>query len=302
MDKLKAMQVFVRIADTGSLTAAARSMDSSLPAVVRSLATLEAYLQVRLFNRTTRRIALTEEGKQYLGNCRQLLSAVEDAENALTVQNTEPSGLLTVTAPVLFGQLYVASAVTRFMQRYDKLRCNVILLDRVVNLIEDGIDVGVRIGPLDDSSLIAQPLGSTRRVIVASPEFLELHTIPKHPMDLQDANCIISPNSTNQLWSFQENGKQLNVSVSGNLEFNQVAPAVEACAAGLGIGMFMSYQVEPFLQKNRLIVLLEKFELPPRPINVVYPHVRFLPTRTRLFIQWMKEELKGLKTESVGIS
>ena len=120
-------------------------------------------------------------------------------------------------------------------------------------------------------------------------------------MDLQDANCIISPNSTNQLWSFQENGKQLNVSVSGNLEFNQVAPLlklvrpdwVSACSCPIK---------SAFLQKNRLIVLLEKFELPPRPINVVYPHVRFLPTRTRLFIQWMKEELKGLKTESVGIS
>lgn len=292
MDKLKAMQVFVRIADEGSLTAAARSLDSSLPAVVRSLSTLEAELQVRLFNRTTRRIALTEEGKQYLADCRHVLSAVEDSEKTLLAQNKEPTGLLTVTAPVLFGQMYVAPAVSKFMQRYSKVRFNVVLVDRVVNLLEEGMDVGVRIGALDDSTLVAQSLGYTRRVVVASPDFLSHNGTPKTPGDLSKFNCIGSSNPSNQ-WNFQREGKSLHVSVSGNIAFNHVTPSIEACASGLGLGMFLSYQVEPLLRGNKLVVLLDAFELPPRPISVVYPHARLLPTRTRLFIEWMKAELKA---------
>src|SRR5262245_35123373 len=144
MDKLKAMQTFVRIAEAGSLTAAAVELGSSLPAVVRSLAALEAHLGVRLLNRTTRRISLTEEGRHYLATCQQVLAAVEDGENALTLEAAEPSGQLTVTAPVLFGQMHVAPAVTRFVQRYEKMRCSVMLYDRVVNLLEEGIDVGIR--------------------------------------------------------------------------------------------------------------------------------------------------------------
>ncbi len=161
----------MRIADAGSLTAAARSLDSSLPAVVRSLATLEAELQVRLLNRTTRRISLTEEGRQYLADCRHVLAAVEEAEKTLTAQSSEPSGLLSVTAPVLFGQMFVVPVVTRFMQRYGKLRFHVTLLDHVVNLVEEGIDVGVCIGAL---TIRARSPGSasTRRVLVASPEFV----------------------------------------------------------------------------------------------------------------------------------
>ena len=295
MDKLKAMQSFLRIADEGSLTAAARAMDHSLPAVVRSLAALEAHLGVRLFNRTTRRISLTDEGKQYLENCRQVLAAVEDAETALIAGAAEPAGNLVITAPVLFGQMYVAPAVTRFVQRYDKMHCNVVLLDRVVNLLEEGIDVGIRIGPLEDSSLIAQPLGSIRRMVVASPDYLRRHGLPRHPRDLLNANCVRFSAATGQCWTFHEGSKKLNVSVTGNLDFNQAAPAIEACVAGVGFGMFISYQIEPYLTQKRLKIVLEKFEPPPRPVNIVYPHARLLPTRTRVFIEWIKQELHFLK-------
>ncbi len=167
MDKLKAMQTFVHIADAGSLTAAARVCDSSLPAVVRTLAALEAHLGVRLFHRTTRRISLTEEGKRYLDNCRAVLAAVDDAEAALSADAAEPSGQLTLTAPVLFGQMYVAPAVMRFVQRYERVRCSLVLQDRIVNLLEEGLDAGIRIGHLEDSSLVAQPLSTLRRVVVA---------------------------------------------------------------------------------------------------------------------------------------
>lgn len=291
MDKLKAMQSFLRIADEGSLTAAARAMDHSLPAVVRSLAALEAHLGVRLFNRTTRRISLTDEGKQYLENCRQVLAAVEDAETALTAGAAEPAGNLVITAPVLFGQMYVAPAVTRFVQRYDKMRCNMVLLDRVINLLEEGIDVGIRIGPLEDSSLIAQPLGSIRRMVVASPDYLRRHGLPRHPRDLLNANCVRFSAATGPCWTFHEGSKKLNVAVTGNLDFNQAAPAIEACVAGVGFGMFISYQIEPYLKQKRLKIVLEKFEPPPRPVNIVYPHARLLPTRTRVFIEWIKQEL-----------
>ena len=291
MDRFKAMHTFMRIAEAGSLTAAARALDYSLPAVVRSLAALEAHLGVRLFNRTTRRISLTEEGKHYLENCRRVLSAVADAEAALTAGAAEPAGDLVITAPVLFGQMYVAPAVTRFVQRYDKMRCNLLLLDRVVNLLEEGIDVGIRIGQLEDSSLIAQPLGSMRRMVVASPDYLARHGEPQHPKELLQANCIRFSGGTGPWWTFHENGKPFNVPVIGNLEFNQVAPTVDACLAGLGFGMFISYQVEQQIKQNRLQVVLESFQLPPRPINLIYPSGRLLPARTKLFIKWIKNEI-----------
>jgi DNA-binding transcriptional LysR family regulator len=300
MDKLKAMQVFIHIADHGSLTAAARKLGSSLPAVVRTLATLEESLQVRLFNRTTRRISLTEEGRRYLESCRQILATVNDVEAALKQDSGDPSGLLNITAPVLFGQMYVAPAVTRFVQRYPQMRCNVQLLDRVVNLLEEGMDVGIRIGPLEDSSLVAQPVGSVRRMVVASPEFLEHHGEPEHPRDLLKANCVRFSAAAGQEWAFHEKHKAFSVPVTGNLQFNQVMPAIEACAAGLGFGMFISYQVAPYLAQNKLKVVLEQYEAAPRTISVIYPHARLLPARARVFIEWMKQELRALRPETIG--
>ena len=295
MDKLKAMQTVVSIADEGSLTAAAAALDSSPPAVVRTLAALEAYLGIRLFNRTTRRISLTAEGRHYIENCRQLLAAVKDAESALTADAVEPSGQLTITAPVLFGQMYVAPAVTRFVQKYGKVRVNLMLLDRVVNLLEENIDVGIRIGALEDSSLVAQPVGSVRRMVVASPAYLGRHAAPKHPRDLLKANCVRFSGGTGPWWSFYEGGKPFNVPVTGNLEFNHVAPATDACLAGLGFGMFISYQVAHHIEQNHLQVVLESFEPPPRPINVVYPHARLLPARTKVFIEAIKQALQDLQ-------
>ena len=294
MDKLRAIQAFVCIADQGSLTNAARALDSSLPAMVRALAALEEHLGVRLFNRTTRRIALTDEGRGYLASCRQVLAALDEADTALTAESGAPSGHLTITAPVLFGQMYVAPAVRRFVQRYDKVRCSVVLYDRLVNLIEEGVDVGVRIGQLEDSSLVAQPVASIRRVVVASPDYLRRRGVPRHPKDLLKANCVRFMGASGAWWTFHHGARQFNVSVSGNLDFNQAAPAVDACVAGLGFGMFISYQVAPYLKTKELRIVLEEFEPPPRPINIVYPHARLLPARTRAFVAWMKQELGNL--------
>lgn len=291
MDKLRAMQVFVQIADQGSLTAAAQVLDSSLPAIVRTLAALESHLGTRLFNRTTRRIALTAEGRSYLDHCRSILAAVADAESALASNTDEPAGELNITAPVLFGSMYVMPAINRFLQRYDKVRCNVRLLDRVVNLHEEGIDVGIRIGELGDSTLVAQQLGSVRRVVVASPAYLKAHGTPQHPDELHKHNCIRFVGATGNWWRFQQNGKELQVAPKGNLDVNHAGPAAAACVEGLGIGAFISYQVAPQVAKKKLRIILEEYETTPRPINIVYPHARLLPARTRVFIDWMKREI-----------
>lgn len=291
MDKFKAMQTFVRIAEEGSLTAAARALGASLPAVVRGLAAYEAQLGVRLFNRTTRRISLTDEGRDHLERCRQVLTALHDAEAALGAGAQDPAGHLHITAPVLFGQMYVAPAVTRFVQRHPGMRCTVSLLDRVVNLLEEGMDLGVRIGRLQDSSLVAQPLGEIRRVVVATPALLRRHGTPRHPRDLLQANCIRMSGGPPTWGDFQEDGKVFRLPVTGNLEFNHVWPAVQACAEGAGFGIFFSYQVAPFLADKRLKIVLERFELPPRPISIVYPHARLLPARTRAFIDFIRAEI-----------
>lgn len=292
MDRLKAMQTFVQIAEQGSLTRAAGELGSSLPAVVRQLAALESHLGVRLLHRSTRRIALTEEGRRYLDSAREVLAAADAADSALSLDAGDPSGQLTVTAPVLFGHMYVAPAVVRFLKAHPKVRCTVMLHDRVVNLLEEGIDVGVRISPLEDSSLVAQSLATIRRVVVASPDYLRDHGVPTHPRELLDANCVRTHPSAPV--NFRERGRTLAVAARGNLEFNHVAPAIEACAAGMGFGIFFSYQVAPFLAQGRLQMVLEDFEPEARPVSLVYPHARLLPARTRAFIEWMKGEFREL--------
>jgi DNA-binding transcriptional LysR family regulator len=270
-------------------------MGASLPAVVRSLAAYEVELGVRLFNRTTRRISLTEEGRQHLENCRQVLAVLEESEAALSAGASEPAGHLTITAPVLFGQMWVSPAVTRFVRQHEKMRCSVVLLDRVVNLLEEGIDVGIRIGALDDSSLVALPLGQIRRVVVAHPAYLRRHGVPRHPRELQKSNCVTMMAGKPTWGDFQEHGRAFRVAVSGNLEFNHVLPAVQACAEGAGFGMFFSYQVAPFIARKQLKIVLERFERPARPISVVYPHARLLPARTRTFIDWIRNDITAFR-------
>lgn len=294
MDKLRAIQTFVRIVDHGSLTAAAHALDTSLPAVVRTLAALESHLQVRLLNRTTRRLSLTDEGRGYLDSCRQILATIDEAEARLTARHVEPSGQLTMTAPVMFGERYVAPAVTAFVERYPAVHCAMTFTDRVVDMIEEEIDVAVRIGPLVDSTLVAQTVGEIRRVVVATPAFLREHGVPAHPEELARHRCVrfVPGQSRTPWWSFQQNGRPLHVAVTGNLAFNQTGPAVAACAAGAGFGHFLSYQVAPLVASGELRIVLEPFELPAWPLSLVYPHARLLPARTRAFIDWMKHHLQ----------
>jgi DNA-binding transcriptional LysR family regulator len=292
MDKLKALQTFVAIVDRGTLTAAAQAIGSSLPAVVRTLAALEAQLGVRLLHRTTRRITLTEDGRQYLERARRILADVAEADRLLGAGQDAPSGALHVTAPVLFGEYHVAPAVTRFLQRHPAMRVQLTLLDRVVSLVEEGLDVGIRIGPLEDSSLVAQRVGAIRRVVVASPALLRRRGMPAHPRELADAPCLRFGGLDDRRWLFREGGRTFGVVVSGPMESNLAAPILDACAAGLGFARCLSYQAAPLLHARRVRVVLADYEVEPWPVHITYPSARLLPWRTRVFIEWMKRALQ----------
>lgn len=291
MDKLKAMQTFVAIADAGSLTAAARIRGNSLPAVVRSLAALEAELGVRLFNRTTRRVTLTETGRRYLERCREAQAIVDEAEAELRDEQTEPRGRLRITAPVLFGQRHLVDGIVAYVQRFPKVNVEVQLLDRVVNLVDEGIDIGIRIGTLDNSSLIAQPVSTMRRLTVAAPSYLARRGAPQHPKELIEHDCVCFWRTGPRAWTFHSNGKPISVPVKGNFTINQSAAAAGACVAGLGIGNFFAYQVAPHVESGALSVVLAAFETPPQPIHIVYPQVRLVPARTRMFIEFIKDHI-----------
>jgi DNA-binding transcriptional LysR family regulator len=287
------MRTFVAIADAGSLTAAARVLGGSLPAVVRLLAALEAELGTRLLQRTTRRIALTEAGRRYLERCRQVATLIDEAEAEVRSEQTEPRGRLVVTAPVLFGSRHVAGGVTAFAQRYPEVHVDFQLLDRMVNLVEEGMDVGVRIGALDDSTLIARHVGDMRRVTVAAPSYIARRGAPEHPRELLAHECIGRASPDSSAWTFVVNGAPMTIAVKGNLSVNQTAVAAAACAAGLGVGTFFAYQVAREVASGTLQLLLERFEPPPRPIHVVYPEARLVPARTRSFIDFIMRHIQA---------
>lgn len=296
MDKLKALETFVAIADAGSLTKAATALSTSTPSVTRTLSSLESSLRVRLFTRTTRKLALTDEGRAYLARARGVLDAVAFADAAVA-NDDEVSGRVVVTAPVLFGQMVVAPMVLRFLAAHPRVSVALHLHDRVVDLVEEGVDVGVRIGALDDSSLVAAVCGRVRRVVVATPGYLKRHGVPRVPRDLLAHNCIgFTGATTGPWWTFQEGARMVTVPVTGNIEFNHAAPAIEACAAGVGVGMFISYQVAPLLRSGKVVMLLEEHEPPPRPVQVVFPGNRLLPRRTRAVVDALKEGLSTLKS------
>lgn len=294
MDKFQSMSVFVKIAEEGSLTAAANRLGKSLPAVVRILATLEDHLHVRLFNRTTRRIALTEEGRIYLESSRKILAEVEEAETLLSLSNVEPHGTISLSAPVRFGELHVAPSIVRFIEKYPRVQVNLMLHDRIVNLLDEGIDMAVRIAYLEDSSLIAKPVGEIRQVAVASPVLLnKLGGAPQHPRALIDLPCIrTTSNSSSPIWHFRQAGKQFDVPIDGPFVCNQVQTCVNACIAGVGIGLFFNYQVNDWVESGDLEMVLSDFEPPALPLSVVYPHTRLLAKRVRTLVDWLANDLK----------
>jgi DNA-binding transcriptional LysR family regulator len=294
MDKLRAMATFARIVESGSMTAAAAALDVSTPSVVRLLAALERDLDVRLLNRTTRRLALTAEGRDYYERCKRILAEIEEAEAAAGNRRGAPRGELRVTAPVAFGRMHVAPLAAAFVRRHGGVSIDLLLVDRVVNLLEEGLDAGVRIAALADSSLVALPVGELRRVVCASPRYLTRAGTPRTPEDLRRHACIrFAGLGALHEWILREGARRIAVPVSGPLSGNQAEALVDACVDGLGVGMFLSYQVAPAVAAGRLKLVLEAWWPPPVPVSVVYPHARLLPARTRLFVDWLRERLPG---------
>jgi DNA-binding transcriptional LysR family regulator len=296
MDKLGAMTTFVRIVETGSLTAAADALDCSLPTVVRTLAALERNLGVSLLKRTTRRLHLTDEGSQYLERCRDILAATQEAEDLLLARRTEPVGKLSVTASVLFGRRYVAPILYEFLQRNPKVSAETLFVDRVVNLVEEGMDVAVRIAHLGDSSLIAIPVGRVRRVVCASERYLRRHGVPKAPNDLRDHICVrhvgLVPRNE---WHVRIGNRQMGVPIKSVVTCNDIDSAMNACIDGLGLGMFLSYMVAPYRKDGRLRYLLEKFETEPVPVQVIYPQARLMSNKVRAFVDECVGKLRGVR-------
>lgn len=301
MDKLAAMHTFIEIVDRGSLTAAGEALNKSLPTVVRTLAELERTLGVVLLRRTTRRQSLTDEGRVYLERCRRILADIDETEALVSIGHGEPRGALRVTAPVMFGQMHVAPAVLEFVQRFAQVKVDLLLLDRVVNLVEEGIDVAVRIGALGDSSHIVARVGDMRQVVVASPKRLRRDGSPKHPRELAERECIGFHSLDASNWRFHDHGRDLSVAVTGRLSYNHVAPAMAACVAGLGYGQFLAYQVAPAVRAKQLRIVLRQFERRPMPVSLVYPETRLLSPRLRAFLDWMKPRLAEVTGGRVGI-
>lgn len=293
MDKLLAMRTFVEIVDRGSLTAAAAALDRAPPTMVRTLAQLENALGVRLLRRTTRRMTLTEEGTAYLARCRSILADVAEAEQAVSAAPGTAAGQLKLTAPVLFGHTHVMPAVTAFAERHRDVHLDVLLLDRVVNLVEEGLDLGVRIGTLEDSAMVATTVGHMRRVVVASPALLKRVGVPREPRDLEGQDAVIFRGLTaGTRWPFAHGSRRFSVNVTDRFRCNQASAAVAACAAGLGFASLLHYQAAPLLRTGELQIVLETHEVPALPVSLIYADARLMSTRLRLLLDWLKPALR----------
>jgi len=292
------MTTFVRIVDKGSLTAAANALDTSLPTVVRTLAALERQLGVSLLNRTTRRIHLTDAGARYLERCRVILSEVQDAEAKLSFSQAEPQGRLAVTASVLFGRRYVAPIVSEFIRRHRDVNVEMLFVDRLANVVEEGLDVAVRIGHLRDSSLVAIRIGEVRRVVCASLQYLRRHGVPRNPEEVQSHRCVrhMGTSPRNE-WNFRIGRRVVAIPITCALVSNEIDSTLNACVNGLGLGTFLSYQTAPYRRSNKIRYVLEEFETEPMPVQVVYPHTRRLSTTVRAFVDECVRKLRQVRLD-----
>ena len=300
MDKLKAMGAFVTIVDQGSLSAAANKLDRSPAAIVRTLASLEQHLGVRLLNRSTRRIALTDEGREYLQHCRRILQDVLDAEFQLDSRRSDPAGKLSITAPVMFGRLYLAPLLNQWLQKNPSMNAELILIDRIVDVIEEGFDLALRIGHLDDSSLVARSIGSTPYLICASPELIKKKGVLNHPAQLSDWPAVcFSP--LGDSWQFQVEGNHWQQSVKPVVSTNQIDAVLTAAREGLGVCRVMGYQAQRDIERGTLVPILTEYSVAAMPVQFVFPHSRLLSPRVRNFLDTVEGPLRD-RLNTVSLS
>jgi DNA-binding transcriptional LysR family regulator len=294
MDRFHAIQTFVKVAECGGFAAAARDLAMSPPAVTRAVAMLEDRLGARLFIRTTRSVRLTEAGARFLEDGRRLLLDLEEAEEAAVGSHAAPRGDLRITAPVLFGRLFVTPILTGFLDQYPLVSCQTLFLDRMVNLIDEGLDAAIRIGELPDSSLTAMRVGSVRRTVFAAPAYIKSHGRPKRPEELKDHRLIQSlATGASQDWPFRENGKPLTIRAPSRLSMNTNDAVIEAALQGWGIARLLSYQIAPHIADGSLQTILDDFESPAMPIHIVHQEGRMVSAKVRAFVDFMAERLRA---------
>ena len=295
MDRFQAMRIFVRVVEAQSFAGAARELGSSPPAVTRAVAFLEEITGARLLTRTTRSVTLTEPGAQYYDDCKRLLGDLDEAEAAAGGAYARPSGTLTVTASVLFGQMYVFPIMTEFLDLYPEMRGRTLLFDRIVKIVEEGIDLAVRIGQMADSSMSAIKVGTVRRILCGSPGYFARHGRPKVPTDIGAHNVIAFTGSSTPLdWQFGGDQK-ISLSVTSRLQTNSIEAARNAAIAGWGLVRMLSYQAIPFIEAGSLEVVLEEYEPEPVPIHIVHPEGRHAPAKVRAFIDLAVDRLRSDK-------
>ena len=290
MDRLDAMAAFIAVAELQGFAPAARRLRISPSAITRLVAALEEHLSIRLLQRTTRSVTLTDAGTRYLENARRIVAAVDDAEGAARAERTEPFGRFVVTAPVVFGRKEVSPLMSEFLRTYPAVTGVLTLADRMVNLVEEGVDLAVRIGVLEDSTLRARVVGKTRRLIVGSPAYLDKRRRPRKPSDLE-RHSIIQFTGLNQLpeWRFSSGREDERIAFRPTFVTNSADAAIVHAEQGGGLAMVLAYQVADLVQGGKLEVVLAKFEPPPLPIQLVYPAARLASANLRTFIELVQK-------------
>ena len=294
MDRFHLMSVFVAVAEEESFAAGARRLGLSPPAVTRAVATLEEHLGIKLLTRTTRLVRATDAGLRYLESARRILVEVDAADEDAAGVHAAPRGQLAVTAPVLFGSMFVMPGIVDYLERYPDVSVSALFLDRVVNLLEEGMDVGVRIGALPDSTMRAIPVGHVRRVVCAAPEYLKRHGKLKQPFQLARHTIIAaSPVSPTIEWRFGDGRKGVSVKVQPRLTVTSNEAAIQAALRGFGVTRLMSYQIATHWAAGRLQRVLADCEPPPLPIHVLHREARHASAKVRSFVDLLVERLRA---------
>lgn len=300
LDRFNELKVFISVAETGGFAKAAVRLRSSPPAITRTVAALEQRMGVQLFNRTTRLVSLTEGGRRFLEHARRILTDLDAAERELAGESSLPSGHLTITAPVIMGRIVLPAVVTGFLHANPRVTTQVLLFDRITNLIEEGIDVGLRVGQLPDSSIIARHVGEVRRVLVASPAYLSKYGTPKSPSDLKQHSMIAFTGLLpNREWVFSEGRTAKRMTLKPRFEINDAAAAIAAAVVGGGITIALSYQVTNEIRNRRLVQILEPFAPSAVPVQLVFPESRLVAPKVRAFVDYaapkLRTALRGLR-------
>jgi DNA-binding transcriptional LysR family regulator len=294
MDRIESMSVIIAIAEAGSLSAASRQLRIPIPTVSRRLSELETRLKTQLFQRSPRHLTLTDAGRSYAEACKRIIEQVNDAEKEASGEYRTPTGDLTVTSPWGLGHLHLLPLSCEFLNIYPDIALRLLLSDRVLNPIENKIDLAIRIGSLPDSSMIATRIGSVRVVACASPEYLAARGRPESPDDLSSHDCItVAETGAPRSWKFMSGGNEIATPIRTRLTVNTSEAAVEAAIAGAGIARVMSYKMEAARRTGRLSIVLATFEKDPLPVHVVYTERKPMPLKLRVFLTWLTPRLKA---------